>query len=78
MPMREVLVCLKNAPNETNPEILAFRKELDERQDIRVFHYSNTDELGAHVTDACNAWARALIESGTVAGISSEGAGGGA
>jgi hypothetical protein len=78
MPMREVLICLKNAPHETNPEVLAFRRELDERQDIRVFHYSSVDELGAHLADTCSAWARALIESGTEAGIGSEGAGAGA
>src|ERR1700736_234246 len=37
MPMREVIVCLKDAPRETDPEILAFRKELEDLQGVRVF-----------------------------------------
>jgi len=78
MPMREVVACLKNAPNETNSEILAFRRELEERQDLRVFHYSSADELRAHLTDICTGWAQALIESGTEAGTGSEAAGAGA
>jgi hypothetical protein len=38
-PMQEVAVFLKDAPRETDPEILAFRKELEQRQDMRVFHF---------------------------------------
>jgi len=64
MKMRDVVLCLKNAPGETNAEILAFRRELDERQDVRVFRYGAPDELKAHLTDVCEGWARDLIESG--------------
>jgi hypothetical protein len=64
MPMREVVVCLKDAPNETDPEILAFRKELEDRQDIKVLRHRSADELRDQLADVCNEWARALIGSG--------------
>jgi hypothetical protein len=64
MPMRDVVVCLKNAPNETNAEILEFRRELQERRDLRVIQYDKLDELMAAVVDVCNGWAREIIESG--------------
>jgi hypothetical protein len=63
MPMREVVICLKDAPGETNPEILAFRKELEERQDVRLFRYSSVDRLGEHLTEVCDNWARDLMQS---------------
>jgi len=68
MPMREVVVCLKDAPQETNAEILAFRTELEERRDLRVFRYGSLDELSAKLAGVCNGWARALIGAGAVAG----------
>jgi hypothetical protein len=64
MPMREVVVCLKDAPQETNPEILAFRRELEERKDLRVFHYASLDELRLHLAEVCQGWARAVIDAG--------------
>jgi hypothetical protein len=64
MPMRDVIVCLKNAPHETDPEILAFRRELEERQDLRVVRYGTADELKAELMEICNGWARTLIDSG--------------
>jgi hypothetical protein len=63
MPMRDVVVCLKNAPHETNAEILAFRRELEERRDLRVVRYDTVDQLRAELAGICNEWARALIES---------------
>ncbi len=63
MPMREVVVCLKAAPNETNADILAFRKELEERQDLRVFRYGNPEDLKLQLADVCSGWARESIES---------------
>jgi hypothetical protein len=65
MPMREVVVCLKDAPHETNAEILVFRRELEERRDLRVFRYGSMDELRTQLADVCNGWARALIGAGT-------------
>ncbi len=64
-PMRDVVICLKDAPNETNPEIQAFRRELEERHDLRVFHYASVDELKARLAEICDGWARSLIESKT-------------
>ena len=63
MPMRDVVVCLKDAPHETNAEILAFRHELEERQDLRVFNYASVDELKAQLAGVCEGWARSLIEA---------------
>jgi hypothetical protein len=63
MPMRDVVLCLKNAPHETNAEILAFRRELEERRDLRIVRYDNRDQLRAELAGICNEWARALIES---------------
>lgn len=63
-PMRDVVVCLKNAPNETNAEILAFRRELEELQDLRVLRYSTVDELKEQLTAVCNEWAKAAIDAG--------------
>jgi len=67
-PMRDVVVCLKAAPQETNPEILAFRRELEQRTDLLVLHYSSLDELSAKFTEVCEGWARIAIEAGADAG----------
>jgi hypothetical protein len=63
MPMRDLVLAIKDAPHETNPEILAFRRELEERTDLRVIHYRTADELLPQMTEVCNGWARALIEA---------------
>jgi hypothetical protein len=68
MPMREVVVFLKEAPNEVNPEVLAFRKELEERQDVIVFRYKGVDELRARIIEVSVGWARVIIDSAAVAG----------
>jgi hypothetical protein len=62
MPMREVVVCLKDAPHETNPEILAFRRELEGRGDVSLFRYSNVEALRQHLTQICSGWARHLVD----------------
>jgi hypothetical protein len=64
MPMRDVVVCLKEAPHETNLEILAFRKELEERKDVRLIRYGSVDELKTQLIEVCNGWAREIIDSG--------------
>ena len=70
--MRDLVICLKEAPHETNAEILAFRRELEERHDLRVFHYANVDELKAQFAEVCTGWARGLIESRIESGSESE------
>ena len=73
MPMREVVVFLRDAPDETNPEILLFRRELEERQDVRLFRYSSVDTLREHATEVSKGWARELMEArkGAAAGAAS-------
>jgi len=56
LPMREVVVCLKTAPRETDPEILAFRKELEERTDMRVLHFDTPESLGTQLMEICAGW----------------------
>jgi hypothetical protein len=65
MPMRDLVVGIKDAPHETDVEILAFRNELEQRTDLRVIHYRTVDELRERMTEVCNAWARAVIEAAT-------------
>jgi hypothetical protein len=65
MPMRDVVICLKDAPHETDVEILAFRRELDECQELRVLHYAKLDELKAKLVEVCEGWAKSLIETGS-------------
>jgi hypothetical protein len=61
MPMRDVVICLKDAPHETSPEIQAFRRELEERHELRVFRYATVDELKVQLAEVCDGWARSLI-----------------
>jgi hypothetical protein len=63
MPMRRVVLCLKDAPHETSAEILAFRRELEQRQDVRLFRYNSVDALREHLIQVCDGWARDLIEA---------------
>jgi hypothetical protein len=63
MPMRDVVVCLKDAPHETNPEILAFRAELEGRQDVRVLRYSQTEEIRQKLEEVCTGWAESIVET---------------
>ena len=63
LPMRDAVVAIKDVPNETNAEILAFRKELDERTDLRIIRYKTVDELREQMIEVCNGWARAVIEA---------------
>jgi hypothetical protein len=64
LPMREVIVCIKDAPRETDPEILAFRKELEDRQDVRVFHFDKPENLKSPLLEVCRGWVRSILEAG--------------
>ena len=61
LPMREVIVCLKDAPRETDPEILAFRKELEEQQNVLVFHFDNVESLAEQLRKVCGEWVQSII-----------------
>jgi len=63
LPMREVVVFLKAAPRETDPEILAFRKELEERPDIRVFRFDQAENLKPQVVAVCGEWVRSILDA---------------
>jgi hypothetical protein len=58
--MREVVVFLKAASRETDAEVLAFRKELEERRDVRVFHFDNPDSLNGELSKVCAEWVRSI------------------
>lgn len=64
MPMRNVVVCVKSAPNETGERVLAWRKELSERTDVRVIHYDRTEEIEARMEEVCAEWAREQSAAG--------------
>jgi hypothetical protein len=64
MPMREVIVCLKDAPHETDPAILAFRKELEDRQDVRVLHFDKPANLKPLLTGVCGEWVQSIVAAG--------------
>lgn len=67
MAMRDVVVCLKDAPKETSPEILAFRKELEEQPGVRLIRYSRPEELLKHLESVCGEWTQSLIALGAPA-----------
>jgi hypothetical protein len=64
LPMREVIVCLKHAPRETDPEILSFRKELDDQKNVRVFHFDKVDSLVEQLREVCGAWVQSIGAAG--------------
>jgi hypothetical protein len=65
MPMRDIVICLKDAPHETDSRILAFRAELDGRQDLRVIRYSRLEEIRPRLEEICTGWAESIIETKT-------------
>jgi hypothetical protein len=62
--MQEVVVFLKAAPREADPEILAFRKELEELQSVSVFHFDNIESLKTQLRQASTEWVRHIMEAG--------------
>lgn len=64
MPMREVVVCLKSAPKESDERVLGWRKELGERTDVRVIEYESLEELQARIEEVSAEWTRELIAAG--------------
>jgi hypothetical protein len=67
MPMRDVVVCLKDAAQETNAGILAFRRELEEQPGVRLLRYRRPEELREQLGAVCGEWAQALIALGSPA-----------
>lgn len=61
MPMRDLVVCLKDAHDETDEQILAFRRELEEQADVQLLRYATLDELKTQLEATLTEWARAII-----------------
>jgi hypothetical protein len=64
LPLQEVVVLLKAAPRETDPEILAFRKELEEQPGVRVFHFDQLESLKTQFEQVASPWVRQIAEAG--------------
>jgi len=64
LPMREIVVGLKDAPRESDPDILAFRKELEEQQNVRVFHFENVESLAELLRKVCGEWLLSIVAAG--------------
>jgi hypothetical protein len=63
-PMREVVVCLKDAPHETDPAILEFRRELAEQPGVRVIRFDRPESLKQQLEDVLNGWVAEIVASG--------------
>ena len=70
LPMREVVVFLKDAPRETDAEILAFRKELAELSGIRLVHFRTADEMRRELRPVTSGWVQQIKESSASAAAS--------
>jgi len=73
MPMRDLVLCLKSAPQETDERVLAWRKELSDRTDVRMISYDRPEEIQAQIEEVCTGWARALIASAAEKSRATEG-----
>jgi hypothetical protein len=61
LPMREVIVFLKAAPRETDPEILGFRKELEEMPGIRILRFETPEGMKSQLSEVCEGWTRGIM-----------------
>jgi hypothetical protein len=61
--MQEVVVFLKAAPRETDPEVLAFRKELEEQPGVRVFHFHQPESLKTQFEQVSRGWVGQIAEA---------------
>lgn len=65
MPMRDVVICLKDAPHEIDPQVLAFRAEMEAFQNVRVIRYRRVEEVRQQIAEVCTGWAESIIETKT-------------
>lgn len=61
MPMRELVICLKESPHETDAQVLAFRSELEGWKGAQVIRYKTVDEMKAQLAAVLNEWVQTLI-----------------
>lgn len=64
MKMRDVVVCLRSSMGEADERVLAWRRELASRTDLRVIEYNRPEELAARIEEVCCAWVRTLMAAG--------------
>ncbi len=64
MPMRDLVVCLKDGPDERDPELLEFRRELEQRADVHVVHYSKPEGMREELEAVLRGWAELVIREG--------------
>jgi hypothetical protein len=62
-PMRDVIVCLKNTPHETDPAVLAFRKELEDQSGVHLLRFEKAEDLQARLIETCTNWVQAIAEA---------------
>jgi hypothetical protein len=73
-PMQDVVVCLKDAPHERNADVLEFRRDLEERTDVRVIRYATVEQMREELEKVCASWAQAVIAQRQAAGADGDGA----
>lgn len=64
MPMRDVVVCLKDAPHERDAEVLEFRRELEKRTDVHLIRYSKPEQMTEQLEEVLRSWSEAIIAEG--------------
>jgi hypothetical protein len=62
LPMKDVIVFLKDAPRETDPAVLAFRKELAELSDVQVLHFADLETMRTQLNEVLGGWVAELEE----------------
>ena len=63
-PMREVIVFLKDAPRETDPSVLAWRKELENCIGVRLVRFDKPDSLQQQLQEVCGEWVKSIVAAG--------------
>ncbi|MBZ5603102.1 MAG: hypothetical protein LAO79_12435 [Acidobacteriia bacterium] len=64
LPMREVIVCLKSAPRERDPAVLALRQELENSPNVRVISFEKAADLKTQLLEVCGQWVRDIMAAG--------------
>jgi hypothetical protein len=63
-PMQQVVVFLKAAPRETDPDILAFRQELEEQSGVRLFRFNKSESFKTQLQQVSGEWVRQILACG--------------
>ena len=63
-PMKEVVVCLKDAPDEADPAILAFRQELAGQAGVLVILFDKAPSLRTQLLGVFHRWVGEIVAAG--------------